>query len=181
MDKIQLAWNIASKIHDGQKYGGIEKEEHIEYLSHIGAVVFEIYNATSCIDYIDTDFAVKCAILHDSLEDTSLEYSFIKQTFGEKVAQGVLALTKDPKIPDKIIRMIDCLQRIKLQPPEIAMVKLADRICNLKAPPYFWSQEKIITYKAEAEIIYNELKNASALLAQRLLQKISEYQQFIDN
>lgn len=179
MDKIQLAWSIASKMHHGQKYGGIEKDEHIEYLSHIGAVVFEIYNATSCIDNIDTDFAVKCAILHDSLEDISLEYNFIRDTFGQKVAEGVLALTKDSKIPDVSMRMIDSLQRIKQQPHEIAIVKLADRICNLKAPPYFWSQEKIITYRAEAEIIYNELKDANVLLAERLLKKINEYQQFI--
>lgn len=181
MDKIQQAWQIASKMHDGQKYGGFAKDEHIEYLSHIGAVVIEIYNTALYSDNIDTNLAVLCAILHDTLEDTSLQYDFIEQNFGKKVAQGVAALTKNEDIEDKTLRMIDSLNRIKLQPKEVWMVKLADRICNLKQPPYFWSKQKIATYKAEAEIIHKQLKDANEILSNRLLDKIKEYEKFIND
>jgi len=179
MDKIQFAWQIATKMHDGQKYKGYEKDEHIEYLSHIGSVAFEIYNATANNDNINTDFAVICAILHDTLEDSPLQYAYIVEHFGIEIAEGIKALTKDDKILDKTLKMLDSLGRIKQQPKEIWMVKLADRICNLKTPPFFWNKEKIITYKAEAEIIYSELKAANKYLADRLLDKINAYNKFI--
>jgi (p)ppGpp synthase/HD superfamily hydrolase len=55
------------------------------------------------------------------------------------------------------------------------MVKLADRISNLGPPPSDWDQEKISKYKEEAKLIYDNLKDANKFLADRLKQKIDNY------
>jgi hypothetical protein len=46
---------------------------------------------------------------------------------------------------------------------------------NLQPPPSHWDQEKISKYKQEAKVIYDNLKNASKFLADRLKQKIDSY------
>ena len=75
--------------------------------------------------------------------------------------------------------MEDSLARIQQQPPEIWLVKMADRISNLYHPPYYWDNAKIEAYRYEAMIIYQALHPASEKLAGRLLQKIEAYQRFL--
>jgi len=60
-----------------------------------------------------------CAILHDTIEDTKFNYDKVKELFGEKIANGVLALTKDESLPTKNEMMLDSLERIKKQPKEV--------------------------------------------------------------
>ena len=59
------------------------------------------------------------------------------------------------------------------------MVKLSDRITNLQPPPQHWNQEKIEKYREEAILILAKLGEANQYLAQRLNQKITEYQQYM--
>ena len=62
---------------------------------------------------------------------------------------------------------------------EIWAVKLADRICNLYAPPFYWSNDKKRAYLEEAKLIHAALKEGNVYLANRLALKIQEYQRFI--
>ena len=92
-----------------------------------------------------------------------------------------LASSHFSKIPDlpKADQLVDSLERIKEQPREVWMVKLADRITNLYHPPFYWNNEKIISYQAEAKLILNALSDANQHLANRLEHKIKEYPQFL--
>jgi len=72
--------------------------------------------------------------------------------------------------------MADSLSRIKEQPREIWMVKLADRITNLQPPPGHWSAEKIERYREEGKKILKELGNACFFLKERLEKKIKAYE-----
>jgi (p)ppGpp synthase/HD superfamily hydrolase len=128
---------------------------------------------------MDLDLAVKCAILHDTLEDTNLSYEEIHTRYGTKVADGVLALTKSETIEGKREKMMDSLARIKSQPKEIWAVKMADRISNLYAPPFYWNNGKKTEYLEEARIIHEALQEGNKYLADRLGKKINEYQRFI--
>ena len=175
IDKLQEVWHSASKLHYGQQYGGKTEGEHLDYISHIGSVAFEII-ATSYIETdMDVDLAVTCAILHDSFEDTILSYDDVLITFGPLVADGILALTKNESLHSKHEMMLDSLKRILIQPKEIAMVKMADRICNLFSPPFYWDQERKRIYIDEANLILDQLGWASSHLSMRLQKKISEY------
>ncbi|MEN2399164.1 HD domain-containing protein [Flavobacterium sp. MC2016-06] len=179
IDEIQKIWQLASKLHNGQKYGGHNEGERVEYINHIGSVVFEIFNAIQFTENMNADLAIKCAMLHDTIEDTELTYESVNELFGPEVARGVLALTKNDKIEGQIEKMQDSLKRIKEQPVEIWAVKMADRISNLYEPPYYWSDEKKILYLEEAKIILKELKDGNKYLAERLEIKIKEYHGFL--
>jgi (p)ppGpp synthase/HD superfamily hydrolase len=179
IDEVQNIWQLASKLHNGQKYGGPNDGEKIEYINHIGSVAFEVLNAIQHSEAIDADLAIKCAILHDSIEDTPFTYIKVKELFGQQVADGVLALSKNDTIEDRLEKMLDSLKRIKEQPKEIWAVKLADRIVNLYEPPYYWNNDKKLKYIEEAEIILRELKDGNKYLAERLRNKIDSYHRFI--
>jgi (p)ppGpp synthase/HD superfamily hydrolase len=175
-EKYLKAWNFASIHHSGQKYGGHEQDQYIDYLTHIGMVAMEIIWALQNSEKTyDADLAIQCAILHDIIEDTGVGFESLSVEFGEKVANGVLALTKDKHLETKDLQMADSLKRIKMQDPEIWMVKMADRISNLFGAPFYWDAEKTEKYKLEAQSIYNSLSEANPVLAKRLKLKIDEY------
>jgi len=141
-------------------------------------VSMEIMAALNHETDIDGDLAVQAAILHDTIEDTDTTYEELLSEFGQKVADGVLALTKDKNI-EKQDQMSDSLRRIKLQPKEIWMVKLSDRITNLQPPPSYWTTEKRKRYLDQAKLILDELRFGSNFLSKRLNEKIQTYQFYI--
>ena len=59
------------------------------------------------------------------------------------------------------------------------MVKMADRITNLQPPPPHWNKEKIREYRKEALLIYENLREGSFLLAERLKLMIDNYERFM--
>ncbi|MEW5956291.1 MAG: HD domain-containing protein, partial [Chloroflexota bacterium] len=148
-DVFAQAWNFATRYHQGQTYGGPEEGMYIDYLNHIASVAMEVIWALPATPAADGNLALQCALLHDTIEDTVVTYKLVLEHFGLEVANGVLALTKDATLSTRAEQMADSLQRIRQQPPEIWMVKLADRITNLYHPPYYWDNEKIEVYRQE--------------------------------
>jgi len=57
----------------------------------------------------------------------------------------------------------------------VAIVKLADRVYNLRCAPESWGEEKIEGYKKEGQIIYDELHFANEYLADKLKKRIEKY------
>lgn len=179
-DIFVKAWDFATLAHQGQTYGGPVEGQRIDYINHIGSVAMELIWALGSGREFDGNLAIQCALLHDVIEDTDYNYDDIVSTFGPAVADGVMALTKDETLATKREQMQDSLARIKQQPKEIWMVKMADRITNLSEPPAAWRRDKKIAYREEALLIYQELHPANAALAARLNQRIDDYQRYID-
>lgn len=172
-DKYIKAWNFASQSHEGQKLTG----SNVAYINHIGLVAMEVMTCIAQDRTIQNpDLAVQCALLHDTIEDTDTLYEQVKKEFGVDVADGVLALTKNKTLGTKPLQMKDSLARIRKQPREVWIVKLADRITNLQPPPHQWSAKKVAAYKKEAKLILRELGDASAYLSARLASKIENYE-----
>jgi len=171
-DKYTEAWNFASHAHEGQTMPGSK----LPYINHVGSVSMEVANAIARSDDIQRpNLLIQCALLHDVIEDTRHTYNDIADKFGTEVADGVLALSKQK---GRASKMQDSLDRIKKQPREIRMVKMADRITNLQPPPDHWSDKKVRNYKDEASLILYELGSANRYLSQRLSDKIQEYEYF---
>lgn len=168
------AVRFAADRHAGQLVPGTE----LPYLLHVVQVAAEVMRALVAEPRPDPDLAVTCALLHDCVEDTACTVPDIAAAFGPDVAAGVLALTKDPTLP-KADRMPDSLRRIREQPAEVWLVKLADRTTNLGPPPPSWTEQKRRAYLAEAERIATELGDASLWLSQRLRHRAQEYQQYL--
>jgi (p)ppGpp synthase/HD superfamily hydrolase len=144
---------------------------------HPCSVAAEVILALHAEPRESPDLAVACALLHDVVEDTKVKLDRVEAEFGPAVAAGVSALTKDAALP-KATQMTDCLGRIRKQPHEIWMVKLADRISNLDSPPHYWPKEKCRAYRVEAKSILDALGAASTLLSARLEQRMVEYERY---
>jgi (p)ppGpp synthase/HD superfamily hydrolase len=177
-DAWHAAWELAAEAHLGQAIPGRE----IPYLSHVGAVAMEVSWAIAARaerqPVARPTLAIQCALLHDVVEDTAVTIAQIAGRFGDDVARGVAALTKDPAAGDKAAQMRDSLERIRQCPPEVWMVKLADRIHNLREPPPHWSAAKIRDYRDQARAIHAALAEACPVLGPRLLERIEAYAAF---
>jgi guanosine-3',5'-bis(diphosphate) 3'-pyrophosphohydrolase len=173
-DDCITALEFAARKHKGQMLRG----KSLPYFVHIVSVASEISFASANGSSIDLPFALKLAYLHDTIEDTETSYDDIHAMFGKPTADGVLALTKLPEVP-KRQQIMDSVQRIKTQPKEVWMVKLADRISNLTPPPRKWSKEKIFRYHSTSQLILNELGSADEWLSGRLREKIANYQIYL--
>jgi (p)ppGpp synthase/HD superfamily hydrolase len=173
-EKYIKAYRFAAEAHNYQPFPGTE----LPYLLHVGLVSMEIIASLPYSEGLNGDLAIQCALLHDVIEDTEITFFVVKREFGNQVANGVQALTKNTGIK-KEFQMKDSLLRIKEQPLDVWMVKLADRITNLAKPPKDWEQEKIIKYKEEAIEINNSLGSSNEYLRNRLSEKIKEYSVYI--
>lgn len=170
-DRYVAALRFAAERHAGQTVPGTA----LPYLLHVTSVAAELI-ATLPVPGIDPDLAVTCALLHDTIEDTRTSHAELVQAFGKPVADGVQALSKSENEElSKAERMADSLRRIRLQPPEVWMVKLADRITNLAPPPAHWSADKRRAYRAEAVTIADALGSASPALDARIRARIASY------
>lgn len=169
-DRYVDAMRFAAAKHNAQKEPGHD----LPYLVHVVSVAAEVIAGLEQAPLLNADLAVTCALLHDTVEDTGTSLDEIRARFGDAVAAGVSALTKNDQLP-KAEQMADSLRRIREQPPEIAVVKLADRIINMSAPPHYWSKEKCSAYRVQAGLIADQLGDASRALEARLREKMDAY------
>ncbi|QKF82470.1 HD domain-containing protein [Halarcobacter ebronensis] len=171
-EKYLKALNFAAKVHGEQK-----TPNGLPYLTHLCCVAMEIIHACeeSKLEQKKSDIAIAVALLHDTTEDTNTTYDELYSEFGAEIAEGVDALTKDKTLPSKKEQMQDSINRLLMQPYEIQMVKLADRITNLQRPPEHWDGLKILNYHKEAKFIHSCLKNSNLYLSKRLEEKIGNY------
>jgi guanosine-3',5'-bis(diphosphate) 3'-pyrophosphohydrolase len=172
-DDYAKALNFAALAHVDQK-----SHNGLPYLTHLIKVSMEVIFALPQHPGYGHKLAVQCALLHDTLEDTAVSYKDLLKQFGSNVADGVLALTKNARLPETE-QMGDSLDRILLLGPEISMVKLGDRINNLGVPPSHWDKDHITRYKLEAVTIAERLGSSSFYLETRLRGKIADYEKYI--
>lgn len=168
---------FAGHAHRKQKVPASE----MSYVVHITNVAMEVANALvqHSSDDWDGTFAIQCALLHDTIEDTEVEYEDLVAEFGSQIAAGVLALTKNQKLP-KEVQMADSLARIVAQGKEVRIVKMADRINNLQKPPKHWDTAKMKRYQKEAVLILEQLGGIHPYIEARLKQKIDDYKQYFE-
>lgn len=85
------------------------------------------------------------AILHDTIEDTDTTSDELAAIFGERIAAVVLEVTDDKSL-DKQLQKERQIERAPHLSGEAKLVKLADKICNLRdiltTPPKDWAPEK---------------------------------------
>lgn len=152
--------------------------EHIPYIFHPVDVANEVIHYSG-LPIPALEIASVTALLHDTVEDTAVTTEQIREQFGDEIAAGVSALTKDPSIVEessdsKIRSMTENVARIQKAPLYVWTVKLADRVSNLKGFPAMWSRQKIGNYLDESAFIARELGAASEGLHARLLSRIAD-------
>ena len=175
----QKSMRFAGEAHANQRVPG----STANYLLHISNVVMEIIMAHHNEPSFDLDFAIQVGALHDVLEDVEdISEAMLLKDFSEEVISAVKTLTKNNHIKDKEEKLVDSLKRIASSKyNEAGIVKLADRITNLQAPPAHWSYEKCKAYAVQAELILEMLGQFHPYLELRLLNIINEYKQQIED
>ena len=160
------------------KHGNQKMPTGLPYVVHLSNVAMEVFMAHKKEPNFNIELAIQLALLHDVLEDTPLSFKELEDTFGNIVATGVLALTKNASL-DKKDQMQDSLARIVKQGKEVAIVKLCDRITNLQKPPLKWDKEKIKKYHLQAVTIAQALGGKNSYLDNRIREKIKAYTAFV--
>ncbi len=173
-DLYQKTLSFANRAHRKQQLPGSD----LPYVAHLCNVCMEAVHAVLQSGTEDIDLTMQCALLHDTIEDTEITYEDVVKAFGARVADGVLALTKNEAL-EKPDRMPDSLQRILQQSSEVRIVKMADRINNLSEPPHYWTKEKRMKYQTEARLILDTLGGVNPFVERRLSHRIEQYSQYI--
>ena len=121
--------------------------------------------------------SIACGLLHDTVEDTFITSKEIEKHFGQEISNLVEGLTKINKFSLKKNKLKTGENYRKLllatsQDLRVILIKLADRLHNMKTIDYLKEPEKIIKIAHETEEIY-------APLAQRL--GIKEWQDQLED
>ncbi|MGR9046890.1 MAG: HD domain-containing protein [Gammaproteobacteria bacterium] len=106
--------------------------------------------------------AVLCAaVLHDTIEDTETTAAELEDVFGSKVASVVLEVTDDKSLKKSARKQLQIDHAPQLS-DEAKLVKLADKICNLRdilaSPPAGWPRERKREYFDWAKNVIDGLR-----------------------
>jgi GTP diphosphokinase / guanosine-3',5'-bis(diphosphate) 3'-diphosphatase len=151
--KLLDALAFAAEKHRLQRRKDVEASPYINHpiaLAHLLATTGGI-----------TDIVVlQAAVLHDTIEDTDTRLEELVARFGEPVA-GVVAEVTDDKALPKAARKARQVEQAAHKSPEAALVKLADKTCNLRdiasTPPADWSLERQREYFEWAKRVVDAL------------------------
>lgn len=127
-ESCKKAFEFAKVAHGKQarKYTGVPYTDHLE------EVASKVAEYTSDID------TIKAALLHDTLEDTTVTFTQIQRKFGIKIANIVLELTdyytteKFPYLNRKQRKELECERRY-LYSNKSKLIKAADHINNIQS------------------------------------------------
>ena len=173
---IREAWLFAGLAHGLQVYTADRGQ--ISYLAHLGIVSSYARSAAAKDGTGSPQIAEIVGILHDSVEDCAVSVADIEAQFGQHIAFCVQALSKNPALRGRAASE-EAVARIAKAPSEAAIVKLADRLCNIGgAPNPRWTAWKIADYTAESEHILDVLHTASPFLAEQLAERIRVWKGF---
>ncbi len=116
MNLTRLAEQYARKYHDGQ----YRRSSNLPYYVHPKHVVGYLEKFG-----INDQTTKAIGWLHDTIEDTELNYKQIKHIFGKRIAEGVNYLTRN-------VDRQTYKNRLKHAPKNVMMVKLCDTLDNIK-------------------------------------------------
>ena len=137
---------FATKKHEGQ----FRKDGVTPYINHPIAVaeIVKKYKKSKNIDAI-----VAVALLHDTLEDTYTSYRELKEEFGDMVASMVLEVTSAKVITTLLGKGRYLKHKMKWMSPYAFVIKLADRLANLRDCKSLSKDKKDELVKETNEII----------------------------
>lgn len=143
--KLNLAFNLALKSHDGQfRYSGEP------YFSHCFEVFKILKNEWSIVD----EKYLIAGLIHDTVEDTDVSIEEIQRQFGNEIAELVSGVTKLQTNNDQetLKKVIDKTY----VNPGVAIIKLADRLHNMRTME-FVRPERQVEKSKETLDIYSRL------------------------
>jgi guanosine-3',5'-bis(diphosphate) 3'-pyrophosphohydrolase len=113
---------------------------------------------------------IAAALLHDTIEDTQTSYAELRGEFGVTVADIVIEVT-DAKFLRRHSRKRLQVERAAQASPAARLVKLADKICNVRDllanPPKDWTVERRREYFGWAKEVIDQIRGTNARLERK--------------
>ncbi len=159
--KFQKAFEFAENAHFGQ----MRKDNETPYIVHpfmVASILTEIHAGQDVLI---------SALLHDVPEDTSHDINEIKKLFGEKVAflvDGITKLTKVHYQSNMAERDVESLKKLLLhsiKDPRVILIKLADRLHNMRTLHFIDKPEKRLRISKETLEVYVPIANLIGIQA----------------
>ena len=150
-ETLSKAYNFAVKAHEKQK-----RDEGSPYIIHPIAV------ANILTDLKLDSATIATGLLHDTIEDTHASYKTIKEEFGKEVADLVDGVTKISEFENQAISNSKAENFRKLilatsKDIRVLLVKLADRLHNMRTIKFVFDKNKQIKKAKETMEIYAPL------------------------
>jgi GTP diphosphokinase / guanosine-3',5'-bis(diphosphate) 3'-diphosphatase len=151
VDKLKKAYEFAESAHATQK-----RHSGDPYISHPIAV------ANILAELRLDGPTITTALLHDTIEDTNITYQDVETKFGKEIADLVDGVTKLSKLENqgKEITLGENFRKLILATAKdirVLLVKLADRLHNMRTISSISSDEKRIRIAKETMEIYSPL------------------------
>jgi guanosine-3',5'-bis(diphosphate) 3'-pyrophosphohydrolase len=158
LGKFIKAAEFAARKHRNQRR---KDEEASPYINHPIALAEVLTN----IGGVDDIHVLCAAVLHDTIEDTETTLEELQREFGARIAGIVAEVTDDKSLPKKQRKELQVLHASTAS-PGARLVKLADKICNLRdlltASPKGWSNARRGEYFDWAHRVVTALGDVNA-------------------
>jgi GTP pyrophosphokinase len=143
---LEHAFAYAAHAHENQKRQS--GEPFIEHPFAVARILAELH--------LDEE-TLAAALLHDVVEDTGVEPEQLKAEFGEEIAKLVDGVTKLTRIQFQSREHAEAENYRKMivamaQDPRVILIKLADRLHNLRTIEYLGKQKQIQKAKEALEV-----------------------------
>lgn len=143
MKKTILAAYFAADRHRDQRR---KDRAASPYINHPLALAYVLTNE---VTGVNDENVIAAAILHDTIEDTKTTPLEIAEYFGDEVMRMVMEVTDDKMLPKAMRKQLQIDHAPNLS-KGAKMVKLADKICNLRdmanSPPADWTAVRVSEY-----------------------------------
>ncbi len=110
------------------------------------------------------------ALLHDTVEDTQTTPAELREAFGEKIAGIVEEVTDDKNLPKAERKRLQVEHAAHIS-REAKLVKLADKICNVRDvanhPPAKWDLTRRREYFEWAKAVVDRMRGTHPVLERR--------------
>ncbi len=155
-NRIIAAIAFAAHKHRDQRR---KDEAASPYINHPIALANVLTNEAR----IDDEAVLIGAILHDTVEDTETTERELVEAFGREIADIVLEVTDDKNLPSTDRKRLQ-IEHAATISRSAKLVKLADKICNLRdiahSPPAGWSLQRKQEYFDWAKAVVDGLRGA---------------------
>jgi guanosine-3',5'-bis(diphosphate) 3'-pyrophosphohydrolase len=145
-DLLTRAFRFAAAAHEGQ-----QRRSGEDFIHHPWAV------AKICASLRLDEATLVAALLHDVVEDTETELEELRAEFGDEVAKLVDGVTKLTRIQFQSREQAEAENYRKMivamaDDPRVILIKLADRLHNMRAIEYLGKQKQVQKAKETLEV-----------------------------
>src|SRR3954468_19922620 len=145
-DLLRRAFDYSARAHEGQ-----HRRSGEPFILHPLGV------ATICAELQLDEQTIVAALLHDVVEDTAAESDELRAECGDEVAQLVAGVTKLTRIQFQSREQAEAENYRKMivamaEDPRVILIKLADRLHNMRTIEYLGKQKQIQKAKETLEV-----------------------------